>query len=110
MDHPEELLDRAELDIAIIGMAGRFPGANDVDTFWRNLQDGVESVTFYTDEELLARGIDSHRCHRLRGRSATTGDCLSGFCSRIAPGFAYTRCLGHLPFYGRVPGRTGAGH
>jgi acyl transferase domain-containing protein/acyl carrier protein len=57
MDHPEELLERAELDIAIIGMAGRFPGANDVDTFWRNLQDGLESVTFYTDEELLARGV-----------------------------------------------------
>ncbi|WON74760.1 type I polyketide synthase [Nitrosospira sp. Is2] len=57
MEHPEELLDRAELDIAIIGMAGRFPGANDVDAFWRNLRDGVESVTFFTEEELLARGV-----------------------------------------------------
>ena len=38
--------------IAIIGMAGRFPEARNVDEFWRNLRDGVESVTFFTDEEL----------------------------------------------------------
>ena len=26
--------------IAIVGMAGRFPGARNVDEFWRNLRDG----------------------------------------------------------------------
>ncbi|MFC8270106.1 amino acid adenylation domain-containing protein [Streptomyces cinereoruber] len=31
-------------DIAIIGMAGRFPGAPDVETFWHNLRHGVESA------------------------------------------------------------------
>ncbi len=31
-------------DIAIIGMAGRFPGANSIDAFWRNIADGVDSV------------------------------------------------------------------
>ena len=46
-------------DIAIIGMTGRFPGAASVEELWRNLRDGVESVTFFTDEELLASGIDS---------------------------------------------------
>ena len=45
--------------IAIIGMAGRFPGAKNVDEFWRNLHDGVESISFFADEELLAAGIDS---------------------------------------------------
>jgi acyl transferase domain-containing protein/acyl carrier protein len=40
-------------------MTGRFPGAKSVEEFWRNLRDGVESVTFFTDEELLASGIDS---------------------------------------------------
>ncbi|GGC57490.1 hypothetical protein GCM10011504_39720 [Siccirubricoccus deserti] len=30
--------------IAVIGMAGRFPGAPDLDQFWRNLRDGVDSV------------------------------------------------------------------
>ena len=46
-------------EIAIIGMVGRFPGAASVEEFWRNLREGVESVTFFTDEELLAAGIDS---------------------------------------------------
>src|SRR5258708_39572413 len=44
-------------DIAIIGMAGRFPGARDVRAFWRNLQNGIESVTFFTDAELAEAGI-----------------------------------------------------
>lgn len=45
--------------IAIVGMAGRFPGAKTVDAFWQNLRSGVESITFFTDEELIAAGIDS---------------------------------------------------
>ena len=44
--------------IAIIGMTGRFPGANNVDIFWQNLVNGVESITFFTDEELIASGVD----------------------------------------------------
>src|SRR5215212_1336043 len=44
--------------IAIIGMAGRFPGAGNIAEFWRNLRDGVESISFFSDEELLASGID----------------------------------------------------
>jgi len=38
--------------IAIIGMAGRFPGANSVEEFWRNLCNGVESITQFTNEDL----------------------------------------------------------
>jgi amino acid adenylation domain-containing protein len=45
-------------DVAIIGMAGRFPGADDLDTFWRNLRDGVESIRIFSDEELRASGVD----------------------------------------------------
>lgn len=44
--------------IAIIAMAGRFPGAKNVDEFWQNLQDGLESISSFTDEELAASGID----------------------------------------------------
>ncbi len=44
-------------DIAIIGMAGRFPGAHDVRAFWQNLKNGVESVSFFSDEELAEAGI-----------------------------------------------------
>lgn len=63
-DEPQQTLDSAvELarvdtaDIAIIGMAGRFPGARSVDEFWRNLSAGVESITRFSREDLLASGV-----------------------------------------------------
>jgi len=43
--------------IAIIGLACRFPGARDVDEFWRNLCAGVESIRSFTAEELRAAGV-----------------------------------------------------
>ena len=45
------------LEIAIVGLSGRFPGADDVDAFWRNIRDGVESVSRFTDEQLRERGV-----------------------------------------------------
>ncbi|HLJ16215.1 MAG TPA: SDR family NAD(P)-dependent oxidoreductase [Bryobacteraceae bacterium] len=44
--------------IAIVGMAGRFPGARDIDEFRSNLENGIESIRFFTEEELLAAGVD----------------------------------------------------
>ncbi|MEU9354571.1 alpha/beta fold hydrolase [Streptomyces griseoloalbus] len=44
--------------VAVIGMAGRFPGADDLDAFWDNLAAGRESVRPVTDEEFLAAGGD----------------------------------------------------
>jgi acyl transferase domain-containing protein/acyl carrier protein len=44
--------------IAIIGMSGRFPGAKNIEEFWANLRGGVESITFFSDEELIGAGID----------------------------------------------------
>jgi amino acid adenylation domain-containing protein len=38
--------------VAIIGMTGRFPGAESVEAFWKNLRDGVESITFFDRNEL----------------------------------------------------------
>jgi amino acid adenylation domain-containing protein len=38
--------------IAIIGMAGRFPGADSVEELWQNLCAGVESINFFSDAEL----------------------------------------------------------
>ncbi|MFA5910704.1 MAG: beta-ketoacyl synthase N-terminal-like domain-containing protein [Vicinamibacterales bacterium] len=43
--------------IAIVGMACRFPGAADANAFWQNLRDGVESVRFFSEEELRAAGV-----------------------------------------------------
>ncbi|WP_394823561.1 SDR family NAD(P)-dependent oxidoreductase [Pendulispora albinea] len=47
----------SDFAVAVVGMAGRFPGASDVDAFWRNLREGKESITFFSDDELLARGV-----------------------------------------------------
>lgn len=44
-------------DIAIIGMSGRFPGAPDLETFWRNLQSGVDSIGRFSESELLESGF-----------------------------------------------------
>ncbi|HEX6041746.1 polyketide synthase [Longimicrobium sp.] len=44
-------------EVAVIGMAGRFPGADDLDAFWRNLRDGVEGIRHFTPDELRAAGI-----------------------------------------------------
>ncbi|ASC71029.1 type I polyketide synthase [Halomicronema hongdechloris C2206] len=49
--------------IAIIGIAGRFPGARSVEQFWQNLCNGVESISFFSDEELLASGVDPTWLH-----------------------------------------------
>ncbi|GAA0440374.1 hypothetical protein Acor_12820 [Acrocarpospora corrugata] len=49
--------------IAIVGMAGKFPGAANVDAFWRNLREGVESISFFTPEELKAAGVDEALIH-----------------------------------------------
>ncbi len=46
------------VNIAIIGMSCRFPGARNVESFWDNLRRGIESVSFFSDEELLAAGVD----------------------------------------------------
>ena len=43
--------------IAIVGMAGRFPGAADVDELWRNVRAGVDSISRFTAEELAAAGV-----------------------------------------------------
>jgi acyl transferase domain-containing protein len=43
--------------IAIVGMACRFPGAADPAAFWRNLAAGVESIRFFSEDELRAAGV-----------------------------------------------------
>jgi phthiocerol/phenolphthiocerol synthesis type-I polyketide synthase E len=52
--NPESLPDTA---IAVVGMAGRFPGANSVSAFWDNLRCGEESIVTLSEEELRAAGI-----------------------------------------------------
>jgi acyl transferase domain-containing protein len=51
--NPERRPGSNGLEIAIVGMAGRFPGAENLDEFWANLRDGVESLTVLRDEQML---------------------------------------------------------
>ena len=52
MDHDQDFEHQGE--IAVIGMACRFPGSPDLAAFWRNLQAGVHGISFF-DEEPSAR-------------------------------------------------------
>lgn len=46
-----------EFDIAVVGMACRFPGACNTEEFWENLSAGIESITRFTDETMLRAGV-----------------------------------------------------
>src|SRR6202030_3314455 len=50
--------------IAIVGMAGRFPGAESVEDFWANLVAGRESISLFNDDELAASGLDAAELKR----------------------------------------------
>ena len=56
MTDSEIPLNREE--VAIVGIAGRFPGADDVDEFWGSLRDGICSIRSFSVDELKACGID----------------------------------------------------
>jgi len=45
-----------EWDVAVIGIALRFPGADDPEAFWRNLREGRDCISFFSDDELRAAG------------------------------------------------------
>ena len=45
--------------IAIVGMAGRFPGAHNTAEFWENLRNGVESIRDLSESDLLAAGASA---------------------------------------------------
>ncbi|MCP4155987.1 MAG: polyketide synthase, partial [bacterium] len=45
-------------EIAIIGMAGRFPGARNINEFWDNIKKGVETISFFSEKELKEAGVD----------------------------------------------------
>jgi len=45
-------------DIAVIGLSCRFPGAQNYHEYWQNLISGTETIRHFSDEELLAAGIE----------------------------------------------------
>lgn len=70
--------------VAIIGMAGRFPGAPDTRAFWQNLRSGIASVCHYDDAELRAFGVAEELLQRpdyvkARGRLGSPFDFDAAF-------------------------------
>ena len=59
--------------IAIIGMAGKFPGAPNLDVFWQNLKAGVESVSTFSDAELEMPAPTDNEAHFVRSRAIIEG-------------------------------------
>lgn len=58
--HPDSSEPGDPLDsVAIVGMACRFPGAGNIEEFWANLRDGVESISPVSVEEMLDCGVDA---------------------------------------------------
>ena len=51
-------------DVAVVGMAGRFPGAANIDELWANLVAGRESIRFFSSEELAAEGVPQNLRNR----------------------------------------------
>lgn len=73
----EERHEAASGDIAIVGMAGRFPGAANVDAFWENLIAGRETISHFTEEELdYANDPKSGNDSYVRARGIVEGSDL----------------------------------
>ena len=75
--------------IAIIGLSGRFPGADSLEAFWRNVAGGVECLSVPTDAELSAAGVpDELRSHPryVRKYTALEGDdCFDADFFAVSP-------------------------
>ncbi|NRA27756.1 MAG: hypothetical protein HRU10_10995 [Opitutales bacterium] len=66
-------MDHNDNAIAVIGMAGRFPGAPNVDVFYENLCKGIEGISFFDEGTMLAAGIDVDTLRRPDFVSAKPG-------------------------------------
>lgn len=72
----------------MVGMSCRFPGAADLDEYWRNLRDGVDSIVRFDDDELRAAGVPESERHGEGYVGA--GSDLMGFDEFDAEFFGYS--------------------
>ena len=72
------------VDIAVIGMAGKFPGANNINEFWNNLTKGVDSLRTFTEEELIRCGVSTRLAEEYK---QVTGNVLisAGLMAYLGP-------------------------
>ena len=52
IDYSQPRENKTAKEVAIIGISGRFPGANSIDELWNVLKNGIETISFFTSEEL----------------------------------------------------------
>ncbi|MCG7216939.1 beta-ketoacyl synthase N-terminal-like domain-containing protein [Paenibacillus mucilaginosus] len=75
-------------EIAIVGMNCRFPGASGIDAYWKALKEGRESITFFSDEELVESGVPASQLgHR---NYVKAGSVLEGIDRFDASFFGFT--------------------
>lgn len=89
--------DQFENSIALIGMSGRFPGANSVDTFWTNLRDKHEALIKFSEEDLhdALFNLDGesipHALNQIKQKTyVKTGFCIDGLENFDSTLFGYT--------------------
>ncbi|MDQ1351407.1 MAG: hypothetical protein QG657_1709, partial [Acidobacteriota bacterium] len=75
-------------DVAVIGMALRLPGAANIHEFWKNICNGVESITFFSDEEL--EGSRVYTYIQRNARRVPAGGVLGDIDLFDADFFAFT--------------------
>jgi acyl transferase domain-containing protein/thioesterase domain-containing protein/acyl carrier protein len=61
LDISEQITPEDENSIAVVGMACKFPGADNPDSYWQNILDKSEKVSFFSEEELLKSNIPLQR-------------------------------------------------
>ena len=60
-------------DAAIIGMAGTYPKAPDLDTFWRNIKQGVDAIGTVPENRIEPSGVDRYSHIQRRCRQTDLG-------------------------------------
>jgi polyketide synthase PksJ len=81
--------DRVQTDdprVAIIGLAGKFPGARDVESFWSQLRAGIEGIRTLSGDELRAAGVSEAALadpQYVRARGVLTDDEVAGFDAEL---------------------------
>jgi len=87
MNHLEADLNDNQ-DIAIIGISGRYPGANDIEQFWQNIRDGVESLSVFSEQELRNSGIEQELLNN--SNYVRSGSVISNISMFDASFFGYS--------------------
>jgi phthiocerol/phenolphthiocerol synthesis type-I polyketide synthase E len=77
------------LEIAVIGMAGRFPAARNIHEYWENIKNGIECIPFYSEEELKKAGV-SPQLYNRPDYIKSSGGIIEGVEYFDADFFGYT--------------------